>query len=160
MGAINFGRLINKNNLALVNEPESQEEQEEQDFFNYELEEVEEELKNHEFYYFNIAIEFGYYEGFYLKLKEDSTKLIYENTQEKKEVLKELTKIKNILIKFVNDGLLWGCYPSWLYNRLDTSQTIKEIKELIKQLKEEVKSSYTERTAKIKNISILDLVRG
>ena len=46
MGAVNFGRLINKNNLALVNEPESQEEQEEQDFFNYELEEVEEELKN------------------------------------------------------------------------------------------------------------------
>jgi hypothetical protein len=160
VGAINFGRLTNKNNLALVNEPESQEEQEEQYFFNYELEEVEEELKNHEFYYFNLAIEFGYYEGFYLKLKEDNTKLIYENTQEKKEVLKELTKIKNILIQFVNDGLLWGCHPSWLYNRLDTSQTLKEIKELIKQLKEEVKSSYTERTAKIKNISILDLIRG
>lgn len=160
MGAVNFGRLINKNNLALVNNPESQEEQEEQYFFNYELEEVEEELKNHEFYYFNLVIEFGYYEGFYLRLKEDNTKLIYENTQEKKEVLKELTKIKNILIHFVNDGLLWGCHSSWLYNRLATSQTIKEIKELIKQLKEEVKSSYTERTAKIKNISILDIVRG
>lgn len=159
MGAINFGTLTNKNRLAIVNEPETQEEQEEQYFYNYELEETQEELNKHNFYYFNLSIEYGYYEGFYLKLKEENTKYIYNNTQEKQEVLKELTAIKNILIKFVKNGLLWGCYPSWIYNRLETAETIKQIKSIIKELKAETIASYTEYTANKQNKSIFDIIK-
>lgn len=159
MGAINFGTLTNINRLAIVNEPMTAEEIEQQEFFNYPLDETQEELNNYNFYYFNLSIEYGYYNGFYLKLKEDNTKYIYDNTKEKQEALKELTAIKNILIKFVKNGLLWGCYPSWIYNRLETAETIKQIKSIIKELKAETMASYTEYTANKQNKNIFDIIK-
>ena len=142
MGAINFNSLIKSNRLALVND-------EEYDFdFNFNYEEVKNKLNNYNFYYFDIKIEAGYYEGFYLKLEEKNTKNIYKNTEEKNEVLKELTQIKKLLIDLVKNNFLNGIYPSWINTNLTTTQTIEEIKNIIKILKNEVIKSYTEKTYK------------
>lgn len=159
MGAINFGTLTNQNRLAIVHEPETEQEHKEQYFYYYELNETQKELNKHNFYYFNLTIKKGYYDGFYLKLTEENTKYIYDNEKEKTEVLKELTAIQNILIKFVKNGILWGCYPSWIYNRLETTETIKQIRETIKELKTEVKASYTEYTANKQNKNIFDVIK-
>ena len=150
MGAINFGTLTNISRLALVNEPETEEEQEEQYFYNYELEETQAQLDKLNLYYFNLFIDYGYYEGFYLRIARENIPYIYNNSQEKAETLKELTAIKNILIELVKNGLLWGCYPSWVTTRLNTAETIKQIKIIIKALKEETKETYTSRTCKNK----------
>lgn len=159
MGAINFNTLTKNNRLALVNEPETEEEQEEQYFYNYELEETQAELDKHNFYYFNLSIDYGHYEGFCLKLEDDNTKYIYQDSKEKAEVLKELTAIKKVLLELVKNGLLWGCYPSWIYNKLATAETIKQINIIIKELKEETKRSYTERTASKTNKNIFDIIK-
>lgn len=158
MGAINFGTLTNISRLALVNEPETEEEQEEQYFYNYELEETQAELDKLNLYYFNLSIKYGYYESFYLKLNEENTKYIYTNTKEKQEVLEELTAIKNILIELVKDNFLVGVYPSWVTTRLNTAETIKQIKRIIKALKEETKATYTSRTYKQKNKTIKEIM--
>ena len=158
MGTINFNALININRLALVNEPETEEEEFEQSFYNYELEEIQEELDKNDFYYFNLSINFGYYRGFCLKL-ENNTKYIYQNSKEKAEVLKELTAIKKVLLELIKKGLLWGCYPSWIYNKLPTAETIKQVNAIIKELKQETKRSYTEKTASKTNKSIFDIVK-
>ena len=161
MGAINFRTLTNKSRLALVNEPEREEEPEEQYFDDNDadFEEVKEELKKYNFYYFNLLVDFGYYEGFSLRLEEENTRWIYHNHKEKAEALKELTQIKNILIQFINNGLLKGAYPSWVTSYPTQADTIRQIKEIIKSYKEEIKSSYTEATAKRQNKSILDIIK-
>ena len=109
MGAINFGTLTNISRLALVNKPET-----EQYFYNYELEETQEELDKLNLYYFNLSIKYGYYEGFYIVLGYENIPYIYNNSQEKAE-------------------------------------TIKQIKRIIKALKEETKETYTSRTYKNKS---------
>mgnify|MGYP003491126844 CR=1 FL=1 len=156
MGAINFGTLTKISRLALVNEPETEEEQEE---LYFEVEETQAHLDKLNLYYFSLSIEYGYYEGFYLKLNEENTKYIYTNTKEKQEVLKELTAIKNILIELVKDNFLIGCYPSWVTTRLKTAETIKQIKSIIKELKAETMASYTEYTANKQNKSIFDIAK-
>lgn len=159
MGAINFKTLTKKGKFALVNEPQTEEEREQQYFFNYPFEEIKAELEQKNFYYFSLQICFGYYEGFCLTLTENNTKYIYENRQEQKEVLKELTQIKKVLLKFIQRGLVWGCYPSWVYSRTPTAEAIQQTKEAIKQLKEETKRSYTERTAKKENKGLFDIIK-
>lgn len=154
MGAINFGTLTSASCLALVNQPETEEEE---FFFADDLDHLQNEINNLKLYYFNLKIEYGYYEGFYLTLNEENTKLIYNNTKEKNEVLKELSAIKKNLINLVKSGILWGCHPSWVYNRLSTADTIREINEIIQELKNEVKASYTEHTARKQNKSIFEI---
>lgn len=156
MGTINFNTLTKINCLALVNEPETEEEQY---FCDDKLEETQAELNKHNFYYFNLSINYGYYNGFCLKLEDNDTKYIYQDSKEKAEVLKELTAIKKVLLDIVKNGLLWGCYHSWAYNKLETAETIKQIKETIKELKAEVKASYTEYTANKQNKNIFDIIK-
>ena len=155
MGAINFGTLTKYNRLAIVNNEEPETEGQ----FYYDLYKTQEELNKHKFYYFDLSINPGYYDGFYLKLEENNTKYIYQNNKEKNEVLKELTVIKNTLIKLVKNESLWGCYPGWIYNQLETVETIRQIKELIKELKNEVKTSYTEYTANKQGKNIFDICK-
>lgn len=160
MGAINFGTLTNKNRLAIVNEPLTAEEEEQQEFFNYPLDETQETINKYNLYYFELIIKYGYYNGFYLELNDNNTKWIYQDTKEKAEAIKELTQIKKILLELVKNGCCWGCYPSQIYNKLDTAETIKQIKAIIKELKAEVKASYTERTARQQNKTFLTLCKG
>ena len=155
MGTINFGTLTNIDRLALVNEPETEDEE----LYCELVEETQAQLDKLNLYYFSLSIEYGYYEGFYLKLNEENTKYIYANTKEKQEVLKELTAIKNILIELVKDNFLIGCYPSWVTTRLKTAETIKQIKSIIKELKAETMASYTEYKANKENKSIFDIVK-
>lgn len=155
MGAINFGTLTKISRLALVNEPETEEEE----LYCEVEEDIQARLDKLNLYYFSLSIKYGYYEGLYLKLNEENTKYIYDNTKEKQEVLKELTAIKNILIELVRNNFLVGAYPSWVTTRLNTDETIKQIKSIIKELKAETMASYTEYTANKQNKNIFDIIK-
>lgn len=161
MGAINFGTLTSKSRLALVSTVEADEEDENiyENIYEWDYEEIKTEIEKNNFYYFNLFIDYGYYDGFYLRLAEDNTKWIYNNSQEKAEAIKELTQIKKILTNFVKDGFLRGCYPGWCTTYTTQSQTIKELKAIIKELKEEIKTSYTQATAKRQNKSIFEIIK-
>jgi hypothetical protein len=162
MGAINFGTLTNKNRLAVGNLPELEEWEHDELFYYYELEETQNELKKYNwecFEFFKLGLACGYYEGFYLFIEEHGTKWIYNNTKEKQEALKELTTIKNVLLKLVKSDILQGSYPSWVTIQLSKQETLKQIKETIKEYKKEVATSYTERTAKQQNKTIFDIMQ-
>lgn len=161
MGTINFGTLTNKSRFALVNIVEADEEDENiyNDYYSFDYEEIKAELGKHRFYYFNLFVDFGYYDGFYLRIAEENTKYIYQNSKEKAEAVKELTQIKKILTNFVKDGFLKGCYPGWVTTYTTQSQTVKELNSIIKELKEEIKESYTEATATRQNKGIFEIIR-
>lgn len=159
MGAINIGSLTNKSRLAIANEPRTEEEEKQQDFFNYPMYEANKILDKYKLYYYRLIIKSGYYNGFYLELNEKNTKYVYNNTKEKNEVAKELTLIKKCLVEIVKNGYCWGCLPSWIYNRQTTTETIKQIKTIIKELKTEIKASYTARKATQQGKTIFDIIR-
>ena len=161
MGAINFGRLTNKSALALVNnqETESEEFEEFEDIYYYDYEEIKEKLEQEYLYYFSITIQAGYYEGFYLQLSEENTRWIYDNTKEKREAIQELTKIKSILIEFIKNGLVCGCYPGWCSSYPSEQETIKELKKIIKEYKQEIQKAYTQTTAARAGKGIFEIMK-
>ena len=83
---------------------------------------------------------------------------IFNNSKEKAEATKELTAIKKVLLELVKNGILWGCYPSWVTTRLTKAETLKQINKIIKALKEEIKETYTSRTYKQTNKTIKEIM--
>lgn len=162
MGTINFGTLTNKSSLAVGNLPELEEWEHDELYYYHELEETQNELKKYNwecFEFFKLGLSYGYYEGFYLFIEEHGTKWVYNNTKEKQEALKELTMIKNVLLKLVKNNILQGSYPGWITTQLNKQETLKQIRETIKELKKEVETSYTQATAKRQNKSIFDIIK-
>lgn len=158
MGTINFGRLTNKSALALVSNQNADQEDYE-DFCYYDYEEIKEKLGQEYFYYFSITIQGGYYGGFYLQLSEENTRWIYDNTKEKREAVQELTKIKAILIDFVKNGLVRGCYTGWVSTYPAKEETLKELKAIIKEYRQEIQKAYTQRTAARAGKGILEIIK-
>lgn len=108
----------------------------EDDYYN-----IEHELKKHSFYYFHIAIQPGYYEGFTLDI-ENNFSLCFDNYEEKQEAQKEITEIKKFLIACAGMGLV-QCFPGWCTGYSDYKETLKAINEAIKDMRSEVKGIPT-----------------
>lgn len=108
--------------------------------FNYE--EVKNILEKYNFNILAVEIEAGYYEGFYINLDFDY--LYFENTEEKKEALKEATKLKKLLFEVLLFGMV-SCCPGWCTGYSTEEETKKEIKEAIKELKKEMQNTLTEK---------------
>ena len=102
------------------------------------------EIKKYNFNCYKISCEPGYYDGFsiYIKFKY----FYFDNYQEKQEAQKELTNIKKIMLKAVNDYFLRACEPGWCTAWYDEKETIKKINESIKQERARLKSLHTDRT--------------
>lgn len=136
MGAINYGSNeyfnigVNPENYWIENENGKNE------FLDFEMqwdyEQVENILSKYHFDYFNISIESGYYEGFYININFD---YLWVESYEKPLILKELTQIKLLLLECCNYGLV-KYSAGWCMGYSDTSNTINSIKTRIKELKE------------------------
>ena len=112
------------------------------EFINEEYEGIEELLKQENFYYFHIVLEPGYYEGFTIDI-EHNFSYCYDDYSEKKEALKEITRIKNFLLYIVNNFNINVTYPGWCTGYGDYKKTIEEIKNAIKEMKNSVKNTPT-----------------
>lgn len=108
---------------------------------NFLYDDLNEIIKNYDFNYFTLSLEYGYYDGFYLNI-EDKDFLYFENTAEKNETLKETTLLKKLLVELTDCGLV-ACFPGWCTSFLNEEETKKEIKKAIKQLKEDIKKIPT-----------------
>lgn len=84
----------------------------EYELINY-YDELQEIIDKYNFEHFEVALQNGYYEGFYLKL-EDYDYVCFDNSYEKNEMLKEATKIKKLLIELTENGLV-ACFPRLVY---------------------------------------------
>jgi hypothetical protein len=112
------------------------------DNINYEFDEIAALLKNEFFYYFNITLKPGYYEGFIIDI-ENNFKYCFDDYNEKKQALKELTRIKNFLIYIVDNFNINVVYPGWCTTYGDYKKTISEINAAIKEMKNEIKQTPT-----------------
>jgi hypothetical protein len=98
-------------------------------------------LKQQHFYYFNITLNAGYYEGFYINI--ESNFIYYDNYSEKRDAQKEITQIKKFLLSCVNDFECCAVYPGWCTSYADYNETLKEIDAAIQDMRETVKSTPT-----------------
>ena len=102
---------------------------------------IETELAKHSFYYFHVVIKPGYYEGFTIDI-ESNFHVAFDNWEDKKEVQKEITELKQFLIDCAGLGLV-ACSPGWGTGYSDYDDTIAAIKKAVKGMREEVKETPT-----------------
>ena len=104
---------------------------------------VEAILEKHMFYYYHIIIKPGYYEGFTLDI-ENNFPVAFDGWENRREVNKEITEIKQFLINCAGLGLV-ACSPGWCMKYEDYEGTIKAINVAIKEMREEAKATPTWR---------------
>ena len=102
---------------------------------------IEHVLDKYSFYYFNVSIEPGYYEGFTIDI-ENNFADAFDSWEDKREAQKEITQLKKMLIECAGLGLV-SCYPGWCSGYDDYTGTIETIKKAVKVMREEVKHTPT-----------------
>ena len=112
---------------------------------NYVVNDIYDEIKSvlnkYNFYFFNVCIVPGYYEGFSIDI-DNNFSVCYDDYNEKREAQKEITQIKNFLIECVNCGLV-ACFPGWCMGYANYKETLQLIKEAIKEMRMEAKDIPT-----------------
>lgn len=98
-------------------------------------------LNKYDFYYFHVVIKPGYYEGFTIDI-ENNFGLAYNSWQDKREALKEATQIKKFLLECIDLGLC-QVFPGWVTSYKSRNESIKAVKQAIREMKEEIKNIPT-----------------
>lgn len=101
---------------------------------------IEFELKKHNFRFFHISIESGYYEGFSLMIELDVDTI--NDYTDKRQAQKEITEIKQFLIDCAGMGLQ-ACFPGWCTSYFDYKETCNHIMQAIREMRQDVKSTET-----------------
>lgn len=112
------------------------------EFIDDEYFQVKELLKQQRFYYFNITVEPGYYEGFTIDI-ENNFSYCFNDYSEKQDAQKEVTRIKDFLLYIVDNFNMNVAYPGWCMGFGDYKTTISEIKAAVKEMKSEIKTTPT-----------------
>ena len=107
------------------------------------MENAESILNEYNFYYFHVVLKPGYYEGFTLDI-ENNFGVAIDGWEDRREAQKEITQLKNCLLELAGVGLV-ACSPGWCTGYKDYNETIKAIKEAIKEIREEYKAIPTWR---------------
>ena len=118
-------------------------------YYECDRENAENILNNYDFNIFSVGIEPGYYEGFSINIDFDW--LYFDDSNEKRDAQKELTKLKKCLIDLTNGAGLVVCFPGWCTGYLDYENTLNQINEAIKDAREYIRKIPTYYTKYIKN---------
>ena len=102
---------------------------------------VKTELEKHAFYYFDICMKWGYYDGFQLMISLNRDRI--NVWQDKRDAQKEITEIKRFLLTCADMGLV-ACYPSWVISYEEHSGTVKAISAAAKEMRQDVKNAQTD----------------
>lgn len=98
-------------------------------------------LKKYNFYYFDVTIEPGYYEGFSIDIECNTN--YFDCYDDKKEAQKEITQIKQFLIECINDYECTAVYPGWCTGYADYKTALKEVDAAIREMRATVKNTPT-----------------
>ena len=100
-------------------------------------------FKKYDFTHFNISIQPGYYDGFYIDFEFNY--LYFDDYIEKQEALKEITLYKKLLLDCVKLGLV-AVHPGWCTTYFNYQESIEKINQGIKELKEYIRKYPTYRS--------------
>lgn len=106
----------------------------------------------YDFHYFHVVIKWGYYEGFYIDI-ENNYPVCYDSWNDKQAALKEATQIKLFLLECIDNGLC-KCSPGWCTGYYDRAESVKAVKQAVKEMKEEIRSIPTWRYCERMGIEI------
>lgn len=112
-------------------------------YYEADYENIECELDKHNFYYFDITIKPGYYEGFTLNI-ENNFPIALDCYEDRRDAQKEITEIKQFLMDCAGLGLV-ECFPGWCTGYGDYKSTLDAIKKAVKEMREDVKTIPTWR---------------
>lgn len=100
-------------------------------------------LEKENFYFYDIEIEPGYYDGFYISIEDKYYYL--ENYQEKLKMQKELTTISKFLQKAIKECNMRICYPGWCTGwEEEEENSLKKLAMGIRAERERIKKIPTE----------------
>lgn len=102
-------------------------------------------LKDYNFYYFHVVADPGYYEGFSIDI-EFNFPYCFDNYIEKRAAIQEITRIKKFLLTCINDFECCAVSPGWCTSYADYNETVNILNNAIKEMKEDVKNTPTDRT--------------
>ena len=102
---------------------------------------VETYLNQHNFVFYHVTIEPGYYEGFSINI-ENNFPVAYNDREEKRQAQKEITELKQFLLDCAGAGIA-VVYPGWCTTELSYNDSVKAIKAAIKEIREESKAIPT-----------------
>jgi hypothetical protein len=102
---------------------------------------VETALKHYDFYYFYVAIKYGYYEGFTIDI-ENNFSVAFDTWEDKQLAQKEITRLKEFLIECAGLGLV-SCSPGWCTGYSDYKGTLTRISSAVREMREEVRRTPT-----------------
>ena len=111
------------------------------DYYQADYSNIEAILNKYDFRYFHVVIKPGYYEGFSIDI-ENNYGVCYDSWQDRKEALKEATQIKLFLLECIDNGLC-KCSPGWCMGYYDRAESVKAVKQAVKEMKEEIRSIPT-----------------
>jgi len=105
------------------------------------LEIVQDKIKAADISYYHVIAEYGYYEGFSVQI-ENNYGIAYDDYTDKAWAQKDVTKIKKLLLSFVDLGLV-ACFPGWGTTYYNEEKTREEIKRAISAMRNEIKNTPT-----------------
>lgn len=112
------------------------------DYINDLYDDIENMLIKENFYYFNVRLRPGYYEGFSIDI-EYNFGYCLDSWQDRREAFKEITSITAFLLKCINRYGLTAVSPGWCTTYYDTAATIEKLKSAIKEMRDTVKNTPT-----------------
>lgn len=93
--------------------------------------------------YYHVAVQPGYYEGFSIEIKNNYP-VAYDSYEDRAEAQKEITQIKNMLFALADCGLC-SVWPGWCTTYRSREETLEDIREAVKEMRQEVRSTPTWR---------------
>jgi hypothetical protein len=100
-------------------------------------------LEKYNFTFFNISLQPGYYDGFSIQIQDEFN--YYDDWTEKREALKEVTKVKSFLLECVSSGLV-QCFPGWCTGYATPEESRRGIAAAVAEMKKGIKQAHTFRS--------------
>lgn len=99
-------------------------------------------LKQERFYYFHVAIEPGYYEGYFIDI-EFNFSVCLDGYTDRAEAQKEITQIKKFLLECINNFECCAVWPGWCTGYADYITTLTELDAAIREMRATVEQTPT-----------------
>ena len=122
------------------------------DDMDYTWNKVEKIRARYAFDYYNVKLEWGYHEGFYIDIK-NTFGSEFDSSADKREAQKEITQIKRFLLECVEAGCV-QCFPGWCTGYASHKETLAGINEAVKAMREEVRQTPTWYTCEKKGAEV------
>ena len=141
MGTINYKRseiiTLGYNTDNQIDEDFDEEDIQLQQEFDYEV--SEEIVNKYTFKWFNVKIQYGYYDGYYLDLDKEYDINSFLEDYERDEIKEEINDLEELLNELVKNSQMNICYPFWCTGWEDYDNSLIKINEAINKLRKELR---------------------